>query len=48
MRVQRLDALIGSGLHHHAPAALERLLKQQRQRAFQRLADQVVEEDFGH
>ena len=48
MGVERLDALLGRGLHHHAPAALERFLEQRRQHPFERLALQMIEQDFGH
>src|SRR5438477_4548537 len=48
LRVERLDALLGGRLHDHPPAALERFLKQRRQDFLQRLAFEVVEEDFRH
>ena len=48
MRIERLDALVGRGLHHHAPAALKRALEQLRQHLLDRLALQVIEQDLGH
>ena len=48
MRVERVDALLGRRLHHDAPAALDRALQELRQHALERLALQMVEQNFGH
>src|SRR5262249_29027915 len=48
VRVERVDPLLGGRLHHDAPAALERALKQRRQHALDRLTQQMIEQDLGH
>src|SRR3954467_10881933 len=46
MLIQRHALLFGAGLQHDVPAALDRALEQHRQRLFERLRQQVIEEDF--
>ncbi len=40
--------LLGAGLHHHPPAALQRFLEQRRQHVLDRHVLQMVEQDLGH
>jgi hypothetical protein len=48
MRVERVRALLGAGLHRHAPSARERLLELRRQHFLKRRVLQMIEQDFGH
>src|SRR5262245_21974898 len=48
MGIERLYPLLRRGLHHHAPTALERTLKQGRQHPLDRLPMQMVKQNFGH
>src|SRR5262249_55810436 len=48
VRVERLDSLLRSRLHDHAPAALERFFDQRGKHTLERLSLQLVKYDFRH
>jgi hypothetical protein len=46
MRIERINALLAAGLHHHAPAARQAGFQQPRQHVFKPPARQMIEKDF--
>src|ERR1700734_4573038 len=48
MRIEPVDALVRRALHHNPPAALQGFLEEPPQPLLERLAFEVVEQNFGH